>query len=210
MDHFFGNIYLPENIERILARLRDRRDGKRPQGKLITSLAWLTPDYELWGRGESFAKSVAQLTNVLKSGGGADSLFLFANSERGQESEVMSQFRVPHLNELHYSHPGLNEGPLMGGRLEVLLYPTAFMVATYHLSLPGSTGLWVPLGFISTLPKHLNTAHKLIQSAMSRRRYGGRAKFSQKDDRQKPTTFEDACPFLQFCGLTPEETGGED
>ena len=201
VDPFFGNAYLHENVERIVNRVRDRREGKRRHGKLLTSLAWLAPDYELWGRGESFAKAVAQFTNVLKLSGNTDSLFLFARAEQGQENEVIAQFRVPLLNELHFSRPAMKDGPLMDGRVELLLYPTAFMVAMYHISLPGSNGLWVPIGVISTQPKHLDIAHKLIQSAMARRRYGGRAKFSQKDDRAKPTSFEEGCPFLQYSGL---------
>lgn len=201
-DSFFGNIYLHENLERVVARVRDRREGKRRHGKLLTSLAWLTPEYELWGRGDSFAKSVAQFTNVLKTGGAVDSLFIFANAEQGQENEVVAQFRVPQLNELHFSRSAIGDAPLMAGRVELMLYPTGFMVALYHLSLPGSVGLWAPIGFISTEPKHLHTAHKLIQSAMARRRYGGRAKFSQKDERVKPMSFEEGCPFLQFSGLS--------
>ncbi|WP_147694667.1 hypothetical protein [Vogesella mureinivorans] len=201
VDPFFGNVYLHENVERIVNRVRDRREGKRRHGRLLTSLAWLAPDYELWGRGESFAKAVAQFTNVLKLSGNTDSLFLFARAEQGQENEVISQFRVPLLNELHFSRPAMKDEPLMDGRVELLLYPTAFMVAVYHLSLPGSNGLWVPIGVISTQPKHLDIAHKLIQSSMARRRYGGRGKFSQRDDRAKPATFEEGCPFLQYSGL---------
>lgn len=201
IDPFFGNVYLHENVERVVSRVRDRREGKRRHGKLLSSLAWLAPDYELWGRGDSFAKAVAQFTNVLKLSGNSDSLFLFANAEQGQEQEVIAQFRVPLLNELHFSRPAINDGPLMGGRVELLLYPTAFMVAIYHLSLPGSNGLWVPIGVISTHPKHLDTVHKLIQSAMGRVRYGSRAKFNQRDERSKPVTFEEGCPFLQFSGL---------
>jgi len=89
----------------------------------------------------------------------------------------------------------------MAGRLELLLYPTGFMMALYHFPIPGSNGLWVPIGFISTQPKHLDTAHKLIQSAMARKRYGRRAKFNHKDDRQVPTSFEEGCSFLQYSGL---------
>lgn len=198
MDSFFGNIYLAENVERVFARVLDRREGKRRHGKLLTSLAWLTPDYDLWGRGDSFAKSVAQFTNVLKTGGTTDPLFVFANADKGQENRVVAQLRVPQLSELHFSRPALNDGPLMGGRAELMLYPAGFIVAVYHLALPGSGGLLVPIGFISTVPKHLDIGHKLIQSVMARKRYGGRAKFSQKDDRGQPLSFEEGCPFLQY------------
>jgi hypothetical protein len=208
MDSFFGNIYLPENVERVIARINDRREGRRRNGKLLSSLVWLTPDYELWGRGDSFSRSVAQFANVLKTGGIKDSLYLLANAEEGQENEVISRFRVPNLSELHFSRSPLNNRPLMAGRIELMLYPTGFVIATYHLSLPGSSGLWVPMGFISTLPKHVDTAHKLIQRTMARQRYGGRAKFSQRDDRPKPMSFEEGCPPLLYCSLN--DHGKED
>lgn len=201
IDAIFGNIYLPENVERVSTRIEDRREGRRRHGKLLTSLAWLVPDYELWGRGEAFAHSVAKLTNALCSGGSSDTLCLFAGAEQGQENAVISRFRVPQLNELHFSRSGLNDSPLMSGRVELMLYPTGFMAALYHFSIPGSSGLWVPFGFISTQPKHLHIAHKLIQRTMARKRYGRRARFSQRDDRPMPTTFEEGCPFLQYSGL---------
>ncbi|WP_038729599.1 hypothetical protein [Burkholderia pseudomallei] len=210
VDSFYGNIYLPDNVERVLARIGDRREGRRKHGKLLTSVAWLTPDYELWGRGDSFSRAVAEFTSVLKSSGSADALYVFANAAQGQESEVTSRFRVPQLTELHFSRPGVNEGALMAGRVELMLYPTGFMVALYHLSLPGSSGLWAPIGIVSSLPKHLDTAHKLINGVMARRRYGKRAKFTQRDDRPMPDSFEEGCPFLQYSGLNHDWDGEMD
>ena len=208
MDAIFGNIYLQENVERVVTRIRDRREGKRRQGKLLTSTAWLAPDYDLWGRGDAFAKSVSQFTNVLRAGGSSDALYVLTNAEQGHENEVLSRFRVHELNELHFFRLGSNESPLMAGRVELMLYPTGFVVALYHLSIPGSKGLWVPIGFISTRPEHLDTAHKLICGRMARKRYGRRARFSQKDGRPMPTTFEDGCPFLQYSGI--KQKGAEE
>lgn len=202
MDAVFGNLYLTENIERIVSRIRDRREGRRYNyGRLLTSLAWLAPDYDLWGRGDGFSKSVAQISDVLRIRGSSDSLYLFASAERAQESEIVSRFRVQQLTELHFSRPTVIDGPPMAGRLELMLYPTGFMVALYHLSIPGDQGLWAPIGFISTQPRHIETAHKLLQRALARSRYGRRAKLTQKDERAIPGTFEDGCPFLQYTAL---------
>lgn len=201
IDAIFGNIYLHENVERVVARIEDRREGKRRHGKLLTSLAWLAPEYELWGRGVAFSKAVASFSSALRSGSPGDSMYLFAYAEQGQENVVTNHFRVPHLNELHFSRPTATDGPLMAGRLEVLLYPTGFMIALHHLSVPGSNGLWVPIGFMSTMPKHLDIAHKLIQRGMGRNRYGRRARFTQRDERPLPMSFEEGCPFLNYRGL---------
>jgi len=74
----------------------------------------------------------------------------------------------------------------------------------------GASGYWVPVGFISTLPKHLDAAQKLLRRAMTGNRYGRRAKFNQKDMRPIATRFEEACSFLEYCPLTSHHDGGDD
>jgi hypothetical protein len=201
MDAVFGNLYLQENRERIISRIKDRREGNRRHGKILTSLAWMTPDYPLWGRGDAFAESVSALSNELCSEKSGDSLYVFAHAEQGQETMVTNQLRVPHLKELHFSRPSARDGILMAGRLELMLYPTGFMVALCHLSLPSSAGLWVPIGFMSSLPKHLDTAHKLIRATLGGKRYGRRARFAQKDSNYSPSSFEEGCSFLHYSPL---------
>lgn len=202
MDAVFGNLYMQENRERITARIKSRREGKRRHGKLLNSLAWLAPDYELWGRGDAFSESVGAFSIELESDKSVDSLYLFAYAEQGQESAVTNQLRVPQLKELHFSRPLAPDGMLMCGRLELLLYPSGFMMGLFHLPMPASSGLWIPIGFASTLPKHLDIAHKLIRKAMSGKRYGRRARFSQKDGHLSPASFEEGCSFLQYSGLS--------
>ena len=198
----FGNLYLPANRDRILKRIRDRREGVRKHGKLLTSLAWLVPDHPLWGRGDALAQTVSALSNALQGDGSADDLFVFAYADQGEETAAMNRYRVQRLKELHFSRPLAPDGKLMAGRLELLLYPTGFMAALSHVSLPSAGGLWVPIGFISTVPKHLDSAQKLLRTAMSGSRYGRRARFSQKDGRPMPITYETACTFMQYSPLT--------
>lgn len=201
VDAIFGNLYLQENSERILARLKDRRRGHRRHGPLLTSLAWLTPEYPLWGRGDAFARTVSLLSSELRGERSDDQLHLLAYAEQGQEQSVLSRHRVQGLTELHFSRPLQPEGLLMGGRLELMLYPTGFMLAVIHLPCPGNPGLWLPIGFFSSKPKHLDLAQKLLRTAMGGRRYGRKARFSQKDVRLQPTSFEEGLPFLNYCGL---------
>ena len=198
MAPIYGNLYLQSNRERIIKRIRDRREGIRKQGKLLTSLAWLVPDNPLWGRGDAFSQTVSAFSSSLQSPASADDLFVFAYAEQGEESAAREKYRVQRLKELHFSHPSAPDGRLMSGRLELLLYPTGFMAALSHVSLAGAGGLWMPIGFISTLPKHLDLAQKLFQRAMSGSRYGGRARFSQRDARSVPIGFESACTFLNY------------
>ena len=198
VDAMFGNVYLAANRERVVSRLRDRRSGRRRHGRLLTSLAWLAPDYPLWGRGDAFAEAVNSFSTELQSHNSSDDLYVFAYAEPSEEADVASTLRVHGLKELHYSRPLPPEGRLMAGRLEVLLYPTAFVVALCHVPMQGSPGLWAPIGFISSLPKHLDTAHNMIRKAMAGRRYGRRARFTQRDARPSPNSFEEACAFLNY------------
>lgn len=209
VDAVFGNLYLQENRERIVTRLKDRRHGKRRHGPLLTSLAWLTPDYSLWGRGDAFAQTVALLLNELRSEKSDDNLYVLAYAEPGQENTVLGRYRVQGLTELHFSRPLPPEAMLMGGRLELMLYPTGFMVAAMHLPCPGNPGLWMPIGIFSSAPKHLDVAQKLLRTAMGGKRYGRKARFSQKENRVSPTSFEDGLPFLNYCGLV-NRAHGED
>lgn len=212
VEAVFGNLYLQENRERILARLKDRRSGRRRHGPLLTSLAWLTPENPLWGRGEAFALTVSQLLNQLRSEKASDNLHILAYAEQGQEQVVQGRFRVPGLTELHFSRALPPDGMLMGGRLELMLYPTGFLAAVIHLPSPGNPGLWMPIGVFSSLPKHLDVAQKLLRKAMGGKRYGRKARFSLKETGVSPTSFEEGLPFLNYCGLADgvhyeEETG---
>ena len=198
----FGNLYLKANRERIVKRILDRREGVRKAGKLLTSVAWLVPDSPLWGRGSAFSETVSAVTNSLEGVGSVDDLFLFTYAEDGEEKAVVDKYRVRQLKELHLSRPLMPDKQLMAGRLELLIYPTAFMAALIHISPASGGGLWIPVGFVSTLPKHLDTAHKLFQKAMSGNRYGKRAKFSRKDMRPVAETFQEGCRFLQYSPLS--------
>jgi hypothetical protein len=102
IEPIFGSLYLPENRERIVSRLKDRRGGKRRHGPLLTSLAWLVPDSQLWGRGEYLSSSVNSFTGELQIHGKGDSLYMFAYADQGQDAEVVNQLRTPQLRELHF------------------------------------------------------------------------------------------------------------
>lgn len=206
----YGNLYLPANRERIVNRIRTRREGIRRHGKLLTSLAWLAPDSPLWGRGDAFAQTVGAFSSALGDQGSGDDLFVFAYAEPGEEGYETNKYRVPRLRELHFSRPVAPEPRLMSGRLELLIYPSGFVAALSHVSLAGTPGLWMPVGFISTLPKHLDVASKLVRKAMSGNRYGKRARFTQRDVREMPSTFEEACPFLNYSPLSRHDDMGDD
>lgn len=200
-----GNLYLPKNRELIISRLKRRRQGHQKTAKLSTSLAWLMPDYSLWGRGDSLSETVNTLTDLLREGGSFDDLYLCAYADdKNDQQRLAFEYKMSGIKEFHFINtiPSMKspEKRLFDGKLEILLYPTSFVFVIYHLSLPGTPGLLAPIGFVSTLPKHLDIAHKLLKNNISGERYSGRAQ-APHDKRNKPNSFEEAFPFLNYESL---------
>jgi len=194
----FGNLYLEHNLEQVTNRIKARRSEQRFRF-LCTSAAWLAPDHYLWGRGEAFQRATTAIQDMLR-GKSIDDLFVFIGTEKGQEQVVSNQFRGVDSGQFHAYRPATTGNTGFGGRLELFLYPTGFAAALFHLALPGSPGLWAPVGFLSSLPKHVERVHKLLHSIVGGNAYGGRlnTKNQQRHERQK---FIDACGFLSYSDL---------
>ena len=90
----------------------------------------------------------------------------------------------------------------MQGRLELFLYPTGFVAALFHLSIPGNSTQWAPVGFVSALQKHTETAHRLFELAAGGPNYGGRYSDNRNQGAQaQDALFSEACGFLYFSDL---------
>lgn len=199
----FGNLYLEHNLELLASRLKARRTEAR-YGKVCTSAFWLAPDDVLWGRGDSLPHATRVLNGLLKEGS-HDDLALFLPAEPGAESSVAPIAGVLEQAQVHAYRPGALGGHSFDGRLELFLYPTFFVAALFHVPVPDSPGLLAPVGFISTLPKHVDTAHKLAMSLGVGGGYGGRvhSRRQSTDVRgtsQRPDLLS-ACGFLNFSPL---------
>ena len=191
----FGNLYLPENFEGLVPQIRRRLEGKQRKQPLITSVAWLVPDYPLWGRGESFARAVRGIREALRAY--EQDLHVCAFAQAEQEWEIREQLYGPALAQLHFIRSGPSiKGHPMDGRLEILLMPAGFVCVLFHLTVPGADGAWAPIGFVSTLPKHREAAQRLLVNALSGPGYGGRAQGTKDARSSAPTSFEQAMPFL--------------
>ena len=196
----FGNLYLPHNAEILTRRIRSQRTDVRRKN-LLTDVGWLAPDHQFWGRGEAFQQAVHQFSSALTEKAHSD-LQLFAQAEKGQESVVASVLRIPELRQLHFFRPAAVGDPAMNGRLELFLYPTGFVAALFHLSIPGSSSQWAPVGFLSALPKHTETAHRLFELAAGGLGYGGRYSDNRNQAAQgQDPLFSEACGFLYYSDL---------
>ena len=115
---------------------------------------------------------------------------------------MFNVLKVPEIRHLHFFRPATVGDPTMKGRLELFLYPTGFVAALYHLSIPGNSGQWAPVGFISSLPKHTSTAHRLFELSAGGSNYRGRQPDGRNSNRQPENMgFSEACGFMCFSDL---------
>lgn len=196
----FGNLYLPHNAEILARRIKSQRSEVRRKF-LLTDVGWLAPDHEFWGRGGAFQQAAHEFSSALIEKSHND-CHLFACAEPGQESAVANVLKVPEIRHLHFFRPATVGDPTMKGRLELFLYPTGFVAALYHLSIPGNSGQWAPVGFISSLPKHTEVAHRLFELAAGGTNYKGRLPDGRNPNGQPQNLlFSDACGFMYFSDL---------
>ena len=196
----FGNLYLPHNVEILTRRIRSQRTDVR-RGNLLTDVGWLSPEHEFWGRGEAFYQAVHEFSSALSGKAHCD-LHLFAQAEHGQEAAVANVLKISEINNLHFFRRSLVGDPAMQGRLELFLYPTGFVAALFHLSIPGNSSQWAPVGFISALSKHTETAHRLFDLAAGGSNYGGRYSDSRNQSIQaQAPLFSESCGFLYYSDL---------
>jgi hypothetical protein len=202
----FGNLYLERNLEQLTSRIKARRSEQRLRF-LCTSAAWLAPDHFLWGRGEAFQHATSVLHEAMH-GPSMDDLMVFVGTEQGREHAVSNQFRGVDAGQFHGYRPATSGDPTFGGRLELFLYPTGFAAALFHLALPGNSGLWAPVGFVSSVPKDVEHVHKLLSSIVGGAAYGGRLD-TKGQARMEPQNFQAACGFLVYSDLRTNHGIGE-
>lgn len=196
----FGNFYLPNNAEILARRIRSQRTDAR-RNNLLMDICWLSPNHEFWGRGEAFQEAANRFNSVLADKA-SSGLQLFAQAEQGQEALIASVLKIPEIQSLHYFRPSNIGDPTMQGRLELFLYPTGFVAALFHFSIPGNSSQWAPVGFVSALSKHTETAHKLFELAVGGSKYGGKYVDNRSFyDQSQAINFSANCGFLCFSDL---------
>jgi hypothetical protein len=189
-----GNLYLPENRDVLVKNLTEQRHAK----KNLTSLAWLAPDNDLWGRGHSFALTVSAISDLLRENGSSDKLYICSSADRGTEQSVFNRYRFDKWDEIHCFYPGSATNRLtLDGRLELMFYPNSFVAFLYHISISGnSPGLWTPVGFISKSSKHIDIAHDLLVQILEAGYSGPAKKAKTWHSAEKQPSYKDVFQFL--------------
>jgi len=194
----FGGVYLKRNRDAVLRQIHEARGGQKGQPSFQSSLAWVAPDYALWGRGEDFKQSVDAFRKAIRSVGKGDDLYVFDRAEERQEQAVKSMYAGTGLVELHLMRPTTISSAPWHSYLELMLYPGRFTLVLLHAALPSSPGARVPFGFISTSPKHLRLVHNLILDAGNGNRYAGRWTPGRDGGANRQQSLFVACPFLAY------------
>jgi hypothetical protein len=197
----FGGMYLKRNREAVLSHIHQARGGHKGQPSFQSSLAWLAPDYGLWGRGDDFKQSVDAFRKVLRNTGKGDDLYVFDRAEERQEVAVRSMYSGTGLVELHLVRPPSASSARWHAALELMLYPGRFAVVLLHAALPSAPGARVPFGFISTRTKHLRLVHQFMLDAGNGTRYAGRWTPGRDGGPSRPQTLFAACSFLAYSDI---------
>lgn len=198
LQPLFGALYLKRNAAVIESTLRQARTGAKGAQRQLSSVAWMAPDYNFWGRGEDFKRTVELLMKSLK-GGGQDDLNVFDFGADGQEQSMRARYSNTGVTDLHLLRPcGLTSTP-WAGRLELILYPCNFAVAMLHLPLEGLPGISAPVGVLTRATHHLRLVHRMMLDRASGNNYVSKLSPNRQASRDKPSRgFAESCGFLHY------------
>lgn len=175
---FIGPIYSSQNwklIQRHLAPIiNKRRESKADVGG--TPVVWVAPSDPYWGKSNNLLTSVSELVATSNTKGKrlySPTIFLPVSGKDDQKvaRRWKSEFD-PHIERLR----ALTEG-FLGGGVEVLHFESEFVVVVYHLLLPDSYPVSLPVGFISADEDVVSGIGRLVRSYVA-----GSSSFDQPND----------------------------
>jgi hypothetical protein len=147
---FIGPIYSSANWELVLKHLapiiKARRESQADVGQ--TPFLWVAPSDPYWGKSSSLQVRVCELfdkANTKDKKLYSPTIYLPVSGPDDQRTarQWKREFE-PNTDRVH----GLIEG-FLGGDVEVLHFEGEFVVVVYHVSLPDSYPVSLPIGFIS-------------------------------------------------------------
>ncbi len=158
---FLGPIYSSANWELLQKHLapliKARRESKADVGQ--TPFLWVAPSDPYWGKNSNLQVRVSELLDNASTKDKrlySPTIYLPISGPDDQKTARQWKWEFdPNTDKVH----GLIEG-FLGGNIEVLHFEGEFVVVVYHVSLPDSYPVTLPIGFIS--------ADKVVVSAVGR------------------------------------------
>lgn len=200
-----GNMYMPDNAAKIITAIKRSLPVQEGQeaSNLLTSVAWLAPDYRFWGRSKLFDDFYFSLQKELpqakkKKAHFAEEVKVLYPGARQTVRSLQSIFWSKQEKCLHF-----HEGDLANGRIEILLVPLCFACVLFHYAPAGNTASLVPFGFMTTDPQLIKEAQVAISEATDNgRRYVCKANYGNNHgDAPKELPYKDVFGFLNYCSI---------
>ncbi len=147
---FLGPIYSSENWELLQINLapiiKARRESKADVGQ--TPFLWLAPSDPYWGKSSNLQVRVSEILSIASTKEKrlySPTIYLPVSGPDDQKTARQWKWEFdPNTEKVH----GLIEG-FLGGNVEVMHFEGEFVVVVYHVSLPDSYPVSLPIGFIS-------------------------------------------------------------
>lgn len=199
-----GNMYMPGNAARIVSAIKSSMPVLEGQtsSNLLTSVAWLAPEYRFWGRSKLFDEFYFSLQKALhqakKKVNFAEEVKILYPGTRQMMRNLQNIFWSPQEKSLHF-----HEGELASGRIEILLVPSCFACVLFHYAPAGNTASLVPFGFMTTDPQLIKEAQVAISETTDNgRRYVGKANYGNNHgNAPRELPYEEAFGFLNYCSV---------
>ena len=160
---FLGPIYSSANWELLQKHLapiiKARRESKADVGQ--TPFLWLAPSDPYWGKSSNLQVRVSEILSMASTKEKrlySPTIYLPVSGPDDQKTARQWKWEFdPNTDKVH----GLIEG-FLGGNVEVMHFEGEFVVVVYHVSLPDSYPVSLPIGFISADKDVVSSVGRLV------------------------------------------------
>lgn len=175
---FLGPIYSSANWELLQKHLapiiKTRRETKTDMGQ--TPFLWIAPSDPYWGKSSNLQVRVSELLSMASTKEKrlySPTIYLPVSGTDDLKTARQWKWEFDLNSEKVY---GLIEG-FLGGNVEVMHFEGEFVVVVYHVSLPDSYPVSLPIGFISADKDVVSSVGRLVTSYL-----GGSSGFERPND----------------------------
>lgn len=160
---FMGPIYSSANWELLQKQLapiiKARRESKVDLGQ--TPFLWIAPSDSYWGKSSNLQVRVSEflsMANTKEKRLYSPTIYLPVSGPDDKRTASIWRWEFePNTDKVH----GLIEG-FLGGNIEVMHFDGEFVVVVYHVSLPDSYPVSLPIGFISADRDVVSSVGRLV------------------------------------------------
>lgn len=160
---FIGPIYSSANWELLQKHLapliKARRESKADVGQ--TPFLWLAPSDPYWGKSSNLQVRVSEILSMASTKEKrlySPTIYLPVSGADDQKTARQWKWEFdPNTDKVH----GVIEG-FLGGNVEVMHFEGEFVVVVYHISLPDSYPVSLPIGFISADKDVVSSVGRLV------------------------------------------------